>query len=177
MIATEQDTKIWLYDPTIYPPNFLYGLWTLMSSDIEKVLWYKVPLADSEPPSYSVFESHIQKETVLFIVQDVVANGQVAGIVWFDGLQDAHRAFINVFYRKEFRGKRAIAATSKVEKSFVDAFKCKHLWAMTPWKEAKVHGLEQGYKSQTLKDFVLIRGISHDVYMLHKEVSDGRDIR
>lgn len=143
-----------------FPPDTLYHLWKAMSdAKVLPLVFYEQPVDDLES-----FVAYMAKAILFLVVMRQPV--EVVGAAWFTNVT-SYRGNVGVWYRKELQGTYGRGLSSRIATYVFHHYHWKHIWGMTPWRQAAQHGLKIGFKLiATLPDFVMVGTKMRDLYMI-----------
>lgn len=135
----------------------LYHAWRMVedSGEQDKLFW-NLP-GTHDLPWFTDYMTTGRQLFVMTTEQDLV------GLAWAEDIRPGHQAFFSFFVRPAYRGRTSVAACRQMTRAILDGYDLQQLWAMTPWKPAKMLGLITGARCvATLSNYAQ----GHDVFLL-----------
>ena len=161
---------VWPYTRGGYPPDTMYLLWRVMVDEQGADKLFYAQQGDGAVRGDLVeFTRYFSDESRQLFICQAPDAGPVMGFVWLDDIAPAHRAAINVFFRRAHWGHAAREMASLVIRYGFEVLHLHAVWAFTPWPLAVRMGDALGFERiAVLPDFIRVDGESHAVTIMRK---------
>ena len=163
------------------PRDALAQMWSAVEADGSALdLLYGRRAMPKPPTPYDTrgdlidFVDYFKGDDKLLVLVEVIETHELAGFLWLDDMIPLFRGTVNLFFRKEYRGKVAFEAGRIFRDYCCQVLRFKSLWGLTPWRHSVAMGRWLGMKKiAVLPSFQMIDGVAMDVYVLRFEASNA----